>query len=217
MRKFIALNILGFTMLSSCAQEPALVNVQSLPASEIYLKLFEGKVTWDPKVEKKLSAEWSVAHAPFLLETKRFTQNSLLSQRLNRLLEEKSGVKIPSLNNRGQKWLWSQTYEEDPSYADFKSDLYEKIDKRFSSYFDSSRKSTIRLDEVVWGGVVQDGIPPLRNPKMISAKQADYLGDDDIVFGIDVDGDQRAYPKRILAWHEMFTDTIKGIPLAGVY
>jgi hypothetical protein len=76
---------------------------------------------------------------------------------------------------------------------------------------------TIRLDEVIWGGVVQDGIPPLRNPDMIAAAQATYLADEHVVFGLAVNGDARAYPKRILAWHEMFTDTIGGVPVAGVY
>ncbi|MEP1140266.1 MAG: DUF3179 domain-containing (seleno)protein [Balneola sp.] len=75
----------------------------------------------------------------------------------------------------------------------------------------------MRLDEIRWGGVRQDGIPPLRDPKMISAKEADYLGDKDVVFGIEVNGDVRAYPKRILAWHEMFVDEVGGEKLAGVY
>jgi hypothetical protein len=52
---------------------------------------------------------------------------------------------------------------------------------------------------------------------MISASEATYLDDDDVVFGIEVNGDVRAYPKRILAWHEMFVDTVGGIPVAGVY
>ena len=73
------------------------------------------------------------------------------------------------------------------------------------------------MDEIQWGGVVQDGIPPLRNPKMISAKEAKYLEDDNIIFGIEINGDVRAYPKRILAWHEMFTDKIGGVDIAGVY
>ena len=43
------------------------------------------------------------------------------------------------------------------------------------------------------------------------------MGDDDIVFGIEVNGDVRAYPKRILAWHEMFTDTVGNVDVTGVY
>ena len=37
------------------------------------------------------------------------------------------------------------------------------------------------------------------------------------MFGLSVNGDARAYPKRILAWHEMFVDTVGGVPVAGVY
>ena len=70
---------------------------------------------------------------------------------------------------------------------------------------------------VRWGGVRQDGIPPLRRPKMIAAQDAAYLEDEHVVFGLEVEGDARAYPKRILAWHEMFVDKVGGVPVAGVY
>ena len=52
---------------------------------------------------------------------------------------------------------------------------------------------------------------------MLDVKQAKFMGDDDIVFGIEVNGDVRAYPKRILAWHEMFTDTVGDVDVTGVY
>lgn len=52
---------------------------------------------------------------------------------------------------------------------------------------------------------------------MIPADDAAYLDDDNVVFGIEVNGDVRAYPKRILAWHEMFVDTVGGVPVIGVY
>ncbi len=89
--------------------------------------------------------------------------------------------------------------EVDQSYAEFKSRLFGLVDKKFEGYFSTERQSRIRLDEVRWGGVKQEGIPPLRKPKMISASEADYLQDDNVIFGIDINGDTRAYPKRILA------------------
>ena len=104
-----------------------------------------------------------------------------------------------------------------PAYADFKASLHEQVDPRFRLYFAAERPTLIRLDEVVWGGVWQDGIPPLRAPRMLRARDAKYLADSDVVFGIEVNGDARAYPKRILAWHEMFTDRVGGIEVAGVY
>ena len=66
-------------------------------------------------------------------------------------------------------------------------------------------------------GVQQDGIPPLREPEMLAARDARYLAEADVVFGIEINGDARAYPKRILAWHEMFVDRVGGIAVAGVY
>ncbi|MEL6898810.1 MAG: DUF3179 domain-containing protein, partial [Planctomycetota bacterium] len=66
-------------------------------------------------------------------------------------------------------------------------------------------------------GVRRDGIPPLTNPNTLSARQAEYLADSDVVFGVSINGDARCYPKRILAWHEMVRDTVGGVPINGVY
>ena len=57
----------------------------------------------------------------------------------------------------------------------------------------------------------------MKNPKMLAAGDAKYLGDSDVVFGVELNGDARCYPKRILAWHEMFKDTIGGESVCGVY
>ena len=92
------------------------------------------------------------------------------------------------------------------------------IDPKFKKYFNQRQTSaTIRLDEIVWGGVRQDGIPPLRNPELLEAEAADYLGKHDVVFGVYLNGEAKAYPKRILAWHEFFTDTFGDKKVAGVY
>ena len=115
------------------------------------------------------------------------------------------------------EWLWSIDRPVHPDYAEFKKLLYSPIDARFSEYFSNKPKTLIRLDEVRWGGVVRDGIPPLKNPKMIAAADANWLKDDHVIFGVAINGDVRAYPKRILAWHEMFKDRIGGLELAGVY
>jgi len=138
-------------------------------------------------------------------------------QNLLTLLENKTGKTFGYEINKWYEWLWNKDNIEHPEYAAFKSLLYSLIDPRFGSYFNDNFKSTIRLDEVRWEGVRQDGIPPLRNPKMIKAKEAKYLQDSNIVFGIEVNGDTRAYPKRIMAWHEMFVDKVGGIPVVGVY
>lgn len=132
-------------------------------------------------------------------------------------LEKASGRAYGGNLNAWYEWLWSIDAGEHPDYAEFKAWLYAQIDPRFREYFDNHPKTTIRLDEIRWGGVRRDGIPPLDHPKMIAARGATYLQDDNVVFGVDIDGDVRAYPKRILAWHEMVRDTIAGRELNGVY
>ena len=56
-------------------------------------------------------------------------------------------------------------------------------------------------------------VPPITLP----AIEATWLRDGHIVFGIVINGEARAYPKRILAWHEMATDRLGGIDLTVVY
>ena len=137
--------------------------------------------------------------------------------RLLPLIEQVTGEPFDGDLDVWYQWLWSKPRPVHPDYAEFKARLYEPIDARFREYFAGDPKTAIRLDEIRWGGVRRDGIPPLKNPKMIPARDADWLEDGHIVFGVAIDGDVRAYPKRILAWHEMFKDEIAGRELAGVY
>lgn len=170
-----------------------------------------------------LEAHWQPSFVPMVLEVSRFVRDPKGSRKLQWILEKKTSKRfgLPHPRQAYDAWLewwWNvEGAQEHPDYAAFKSTLYGVIDPRFRAYFDPARESTIRLDEVQWGGVVQDGIPPLRGPKMISAAEASYLKDDHVVFGLEIEGDARAYPKRILAWHEMFVDEVGGVPVAGVY
>lgn len=138
-------------------------------------------------------------------------------RRLAEVLEAGTGQRIGNDILGWQQWIWEQPYEPHPDYGTFKARWYSQIDPRFALYFPDGVVSDIRLDEVDWGGVPPNGIPPLRYPDHVSADEADYLDDDDIVFGIEVAGEARAYPKRILAWHEMAIDGVGGVDLTIVY
>jgi len=99
--------------------------------------------------------------------------------------------------------------------------ILQRIDPNFIRFLKAARTKQshmkIRLEEITWGGVIVDGIPSLDNPKMIAANNADYIKDSDLVFGIEINGDARAYPLRIMGWHEMFNDTIGGVSVALAY
>jgi Protein of unknown function (DUF3179) len=79
-------------------------------------------------------------------------------------------------------------------------------------------KSIVPLDQIVSGGPPPDGIPSIDNPMFTSVKEADEILDDsELVVGLDVNGDIRAYPLQILVWHEIVNDNIGGVPVAVTY
>ena len=164
----------------------------------------------------RIDAHWRDAYAAMLLESIGFMPDSSVQHDVIALVARKSGRPTNDYQELF-RWAWSIEPAPHPQYAEFKARIYEAIDPRFREYFDNQPRALIRLDEIRWGGVHRDGIPPLKNPKMIAAADAGWLGDDDVIFGVAIDGDVRAYPKRILAWHEMVKDRIAGRELNGVY
>ena len=173
-----------------------------------------------PSIRKKAFADieknWKDGYRYQLMEVSRFVRPALRKQILG-YLNEKTGKDFEAELDPWQNWSWNEEYIPADDFALFKRFLYRRLDPRFGAYFEHTENAKIRLDEVVWGGVKRDGIPPLKDPKMLAAGEADYLGDSNIVYGIMLNGDARCYPKRILAWHEMFKDTIGGESVAGVY
>lgn len=139
--------------------------------------------------------------------------------RLLRFIELRSGQFLGLRLPEWHRWLWALPYDPHPNYASFKGSLYANIDPRMQAFFplDQQTESRIRLDQVEWGGVRVNGIPPLVNPASLPAADAAYLKDSHIVFGLALGGQARAYPKRILAWHEMARDTLNGQNICLVY
>lgn len=90
-------------------------------------------------------------------------------------------------------------------------------------------KGDIDWRHVSWGGVLIDDrpfdrtdencncIPAADNPEVTSAAEATWLDDDDIVFGIEVNGEYRAYPRQIMEVREMVNDTLGGRDLGIPY
>jgi hypothetical protein len=138
------------------------------------------------------------------------------------LLERRSGQQFRDDPSRWYLW-YCETHPEPPHYDRFKAAMYGSLTSwgrkvpDLGEYFLNDPAATIRLDEVRWGGIERDGIPPLRHPKSIPAKEAGYLEPRDIVFGLVIEGQARAYPRRILEHHELFTDELGGESITGVF
>ena len=114
-------------------------------------------------------------------------------------------------------WLESHPIGSFPKNEIYLSRIFSRIDPQFKVFFYPDIEHRIRLDEIAWGGVRKDGIPALTEPKLISADRATYLGEDELVFGVSINGDTRAYPYRIMDWHEMLNDSVGGVPVSLAY
>lgn len=82
----------------------------------------------------------------------------------------------------------------------------------------SEVKHIVPLDQIVNGGPPPDGIPSIDNPKFLSIADASkFLKDSDLVIGLSINGETRAYPLLILVWHEIVNDKVGGVPVAITY
>lgn len=86
-----------------------------------------------------------------------------------------------------------------------------------SEFFPDGVLHSIPLSDIVQGGPPKDGIPALSRPKTVPASQATYLKGSDIVLGVAFDDKSRAYPIRIMNWHEIVNDLVGNTHLLLTY
>lgn len=109
-----------------------------------------------------------------------------------------------------------------PGYSDYKGRLFTFVEPGWTPFFaDPADEIDWRL--VTWGGVFIDDrelgntgncprgcIPALDDPAVTDAAGGDWYPDSATVFGLEVGGETRAYPKNIMEVHEMVNDTLGG-------
>jgi hypothetical protein len=74
----------------------------------------------------------------------------------------------------------------------------------------------VALDDIIPGGPPRDGIPAIDEPEFVPVAEA-TLPENEPVLGLVMNGDARAYPLRVLIWHEILNDVAGGIPVAITY
>jgi len=78
-------------------------------------------------------------------------------------------------------------------------------------------KTRIGWQEILSGGPPKDGIPSIDKPMFKGVAEGKDLTDKDPVIGLVIAGDARAYPLRVLTWHEIVNDTVGGVPVTVTY
>jgi hypothetical protein len=97
------------------------------------------------------------------------------------------------------------------------ADANEKLGRIFPEFFPDNVRHSVPLGAIFHGGPPKDGIPALTRPNVIPAAAADYLDATDVVLGLELNGETRAYPLLIMNWHEIVNDTLGGVPVALTY
>jgi len=77
-------------------------------------------------------------------------------------------------------------------------------------------KSLVDFDEIMSGGPPKDGIPSIDDPVFEPVAEVD-LPAEEPVMGLTLEGESRAYPLRILMWHEIVNDRIGEVPVAVTF
>ena len=115
---------------------------------------------------------------------------------------------------------------EPPDYLTYKRAIFTGIIPGWERIF---VEGDIDWRLVSWGGVLIDDrafdttddpcncIPAADNPPVLTVEEAKWLDDDDIVFGVEVNGEYRAYPRQIMEVREMVNDTLGGRDLGIPY
>lgn len=78
-------------------------------------------------------------------------------------------------------------------------------------------RTRIAWSEIVSGGPPKDGIPAIDAPQFKPVAEIADLDAKEPVIGLEIAGEARAYPLRVLIWHEIVNDRISGRPVTVTY
>ena len=158
----------------------------------------------------------------------RFITNPQLSAELASAAAKLLGITL----NAGNQWgvitdhLIAWDIPAPPDYLRIKRAIFTSIIPGWDKLF---IEGGIDWRHVSWGGVRIDNrpydttddncncIPAADNPPVDSIADATWLKDTDIIFGIVINGEARAYPRRIMEVREMVNDTLGGRDLGIPY
>ena len=179
-------------------------------------------------VGRKMAYSHNEAFIPVLMEIMRFQRDQenvlLIASYLVRIRDEIPRDDFAVVPPGQERWRWWQEWlarnpevRAPEGYDQWKGMLFGFIDPPMGAFMYAGVPATIRLEEIVWGGVRRDGIPDLRFPPAIAPDQATYLEPGDRVFGVSINGEHRAYPLRVLNPHEMANDIVGGVQFALAY
>jgi len=171
-----------------------------------------GNSGWDEaqsKALKVIEESGDARLAWIITDMLRFAPALSISRELTDAANTLLGTKSKDINawNELTSKLIAWDIPAPPDYLDYKRKIFTVVLPEWEPLF---KEGDIDWRHVSWGGVRIDNrpfdktdehcncIPAADNPETISASDAKWLKDDAIVFGVEVNGEYRAYPRRIM-------------------
>ena len=189
------------------------------------------KSNWGPEQSaalREVASSKDPRIAWIISDLMRFISSPLLDAELASAASELLGKELRAANSWGvvtdQLIAWD--IPAPPNYLRYKRDIFTTLVPGWKKIF---VKGDVDWRLVSWGGVLIDDrdydrtddrcncIPAADNPEVTSAKDAKWLKNSDVVFGIEVNGEYRAYPRQIMEVREMVNDTLGGRDLGIPY
>ncbi|MFB6297729.1 MAG: DUF3179 domain-containing (seleno)protein [Salinirussus sp.] len=113
---------------------------------------------------------------------------------------------------RWETWYTQQEIEPLEGFMDWKVRLYRSYHPLVGQMLDVS-PTVEDFHEIRWGSCDRSTLHPLNGPDFVSAAEADYLREDDLVYAFEVAGQAFAVPRFVLFPHEMLNAELAGRPL----
>jgi hypothetical protein len=192
----------------------AAVKAAELPAQEGYTLvrlLMSGNKKDRKSAAQELIAADDTSLVPAIVDAFFYTPH-LFRPEMTKVLEALTGEKHSSYYD-WVEYVGREKIEPKERYVEWKLLLLQKQDPDYAKVLYPGAPAKIRLDEVISGGVTIDGIPSLDSPPVMAGAEAKFMRKDERVFGVEINGQSRAYPHRFLSWHEMLNDVVGGEPV----
>ena len=125
---------------------------------------------------------------------------------------------LPECFERGRVWNWFIKFVRIPLLLIGALFVHSAlvISGETKNGFDVTQHS-VPLQDILSGGPPRDGIPAIMKPNFGLVDTVSFLQDNDRILGIVGEEEAKAYPIKIMNWHEIVNDTLEGNPIVVTY
>lgn len=197
---------------------------QTAQALDDLVAISTDQSNWDPNDQaafETLAASNDARIAWLLTDMMRFTWRQELNAALSQTAARILNLNLQSIRHRAEM-IDHMIAWDIPAYPGYLPHKKAVFTRYVPAWEPLMQAGDIPWHLVSWGGVDIDArpydttddichcIPAIDNPTVNTVEQATWLTDDAIIFGISINGEHRAYPRRIMEVREMVNDTLGG-------